>query len=87
MFENARKSLIQHSSVFILSGQKLIKNAKKSQFWRFFCNHEACGHTVLPDRSLLIRYKLVENAKNYETFWVIFKHCVNATREKSTEKS
>ena len=33
---------------------------------------EACGQTVLPDRSILIGQKMVENAK-IETFWVVFK--------------
>ena len=33
-----------------------------------------CGQMVLPDRSILIGQKLVENAKS-ATFWVIFKHC------------
>ena len=35
---------------------------------------EACGQTVLPDRSVLIGQKLVENAKiknSNATFWVI----------------
>ena len=39
----------------MLSGQKLIKNAKNDPFWR--------GQTVLPDRSILIGQKLVETAK------------------------
>ena len=43
------------SYVYILSGQKLIKNAKNGP--------EACGQTVLPDRSVLIGQKLAENAK------------------------
>ena len=34
VFENHRKSLIQQ--VYILSGQKFIKNVKNSQFWRVF---------------------------------------------------
>ena len=51
------------SYVYILSGQKFIKNAKNCQFWRLFENLEACGQTVLPDRSLLIGQKLAENAK------------------------
>ena len=61
------------SYVYILSGQKLIKNAKNG-FWK----PEACGQTVLPDRSILKGQKLVENAKiknSNATFWVIFKHC------------
>ena len=47
------------SYVYILSGQKLIKNAILATFWK----PEACGQTVLPDRSVLIGQKLVENAK------------------------
>ena len=49
------------SYVYNLSGQKLIKNAKNGQanFWK----PEACGQTVLPDRSVLIGQKLVEIAK------------------------
>ena len=60
MFENHRKSLIQH---YILSGQKLIKNAKKWCILASFWKPEACGQTVLPDRSVLIRHKLVGNGK------------------------
>ena len=40
-----------------------------ASFWK----PEACGQTVLPDRSLLKEQKLVENAKiqkSYFTFWV-----------------
>ena len=61
------------SYVYILSGQKLIKNAILASFWK----PEACGQTVLPDRSILKGQKLVENAKNSNTtFRVIFKQCV-----------
>ena len=45
-----------------------------------FLKSEACGQTVLPDRSILIGQKLVENAKiekfkcdilsNFQTMWV-----------------
>ena len=49
------------SYVYILSGQKLIKNAKWSK-------PKACGQTVLPDMSVLIGQKLVKNAKNAD-FW------------------
>ena len=31
--------------------------------WNVACVPEACGQTVLPDRSILIGQKLVENAK------------------------
>ena len=44
-------------------GQKLIKNGKNGPFLRVFEKPEACGQTVLPDRSVLIGQKLVENAK------------------------
>ena len=47
-----------------------------ASFWK----PEACGQTVLPDRSVLIGQKLVENAKINNpnaTFWVIFKQCAN----------
>ena len=56
----------------IFSGQKLIKNAKNGLFWRFFRKLEACGQTVLADRSLSIGQKLVENAKiqmRHFSFW------------------
>ena len=45
------------SSVYILSGQKLIKNTKNSQFGEFL-KSEVCGQTVLPDMSILIRQKI-----------------------------
>ena len=52
------------SYVHILSGQKFIESHKwfilfLSSFWK----PEVCGQTVLPDRSILIGSKLVENAK------------------------
>ena len=43
------------SYVYILSDQKLIL----ASFWK----PEACGQTVLPDRSVLIGQKLLKNAK------------------------
>ena len=60
MFENHRKSLIQHCE--LLNGQKFIKNAKNGRF-NGFRKTEASIQTVLPDRSVLIRQKLVENTK------------------------
>ena len=51
------------SYVYILSGQKLIKNANNCPFWRVFWKSEACGQTVLPDSSFLKGQKLVENAR------------------------
>ena len=51
------------SYVYILNGQKFIKNAKNGQLWRVFGKPEACGQTELLDRSILIGQKLVENAK------------------------
>ena len=58
------------SYVYILSWQKLIKNARfiLASFWK----PEACGLTVLPDRSKIGGKCQNSNA----TFWVIFKQCV-----------
>ena len=39
---------------------KFIENTKSG---KFFWKPEAYGQTVLPDRSILIEQKLVENAK------------------------
>ena len=39
------------------------KNAKNNLFWRVLHKPEDCGKTVLPDRSLYIGQKFVENAK------------------------
>ena len=54
-------------------------------FWRVFKKPEACGQTVLPDRSVLIGQKLVENAQikknSNATFWGIFKHCAKLVLE------
>ena len=56
MFENLRKSLIQHCEQRL---QKFIKNAKKWPFLASFWKPEACGQTVLPED----KKKMVENAK------------------------
>ena len=45
-----------------------------------FRKTNACGQTALPERSILLEQKLVENAKmasSNETFWMIFKQCVS----------
>ena len=68
VFENHRKSRIQHCERSELSlhfsGQKLIENAKNGPFWRVLENLKlACGQIVLPDKSILIGQKLMENAK------------------------
>ena len=51
-FNNASEA----SAVYILSGQKFIKNTKNGQFRK----PEAYGHIVLLDRTFLIGQKLVE---------------------------
>ena len=62
VFENHPNCLIfqlfasEASYVYILSGQN-------GPFWGSFSKPEACGQIVLPDRSLLIGQKMVENAK------------------------
>ena len=51
------------SYVHILRVKKFIKNAKKwSILWNFW-KSESCRQTVLPDMSILIGQKRVENAK------------------------
>ena len=70
VFENHRKSLIQH---FERSGlrlqlewtKKLIKNAKKWSILASLRKPEVCGQTVLPDRSHFKGQKLLENAKHH----------------------
>ena len=51
------------SYVYILSGQKFIKNAKKWSILASFWKLETCFQTVLPDISLIIVQKLMKNAK------------------------
>ena len=68
MFENHRKSLIQHCeqtakrATFTFwvdkSSLKMPKIINLASFWK----PEACGQTVLPDRSLLKGQKMVETA-------------------------
>ena len=58
---------------------KLIKICQKWSILASFWKPEAFCQTVLPDRSVLIRQKFVENAKKFKisnaTFWVIVKQC------------
>ena len=71
VFENVLFNIASEASyIYILSGQKFFKNAKKCQFWK----PEACGQTVLPDRSFLIRQKLMGNAKIEELKCDILSH-------------
>ena len=55
------------SYVYILSGQKFIKNAKNGPILASFLKTEACGQTVLPDRSILKGQTLMENANIKKT--------------------
>ena len=76
--ENVSFSIASEANyVYILSGQKLIKNAKNGPFWRVFKKPEACGQTVLPDRSVLIGQTLVENAKIQMRHFEYFLNNVN----------
>ena len=67
VFENHRKSLIQYCErcelrlhfEWTIVDQKCQKLPILASFWK----PEACGQTVLPDRSVLIGQKLVENAE------------------------
>ena len=67
VFENHRKSIIQHCERSELclhfEWTKVNKKCPKLSILASFCKSEACGQTVLPDRSILIGQKLVENAK------------------------
>ena len=68
VFENKRKKVSfniasEASYVYILSGQKFIQKCQKYSILASFWKPEACGQTVLPDRSVLIGQKLVQNAK------------------------
>ena len=69
------------SYVYILSEQKFIKMLKMFNL-ASFRKREVCGQTVLPDKSILIRQKLVENAKmpkiEMRLFLLFFKHCANS---------
>ena len=59
---------------YFLSGEKFIKNAKIGQFLK----PENFGHTVLPDRSILMDkswWKKPKYKNTNETLWVIFKQC------------
>ena len=74
MFENHRKSRIQHCERSELrlhfEWTKVHKKCQKMvNFGDFF--EKTCGQTVLPDRSILIGQKLVKNAKNGQ-FWRVF---------------
>ena len=51
---------------------------KNVPFWRVFEKPEACGQTVLPDRSVLIGQKMPISQNSNATFWVIFKQCEHA---------
>ena len=67
VFENHRKSLTQHCQRSELRLHfEWTKGNSKCKKWSIlasFSKPEACGQTVLPDRSVLILQKLVENAK------------------------
>ena len=51
------------SYVYIMSGQKLIKKAKNSQFWRVFRNLKLPRNSVTRPANLLIGQKLAKKAK------------------------
>ena len=60
----AFNSASEASYVYILSGQKFINNVKNGPFWRVLRKPEACGQTVLPDRSLVIGQKIGGKCQN-----------------------
>ena len=67
------------SYVYILSGQKLIKNAKNDPFWRVvFCLQS----NSVTRQVTFKRTKIGRKCQNWKiknaTFYGIFKHCVSA---------
>ena len=85
VFENHRKSLIQHSEHSLhFEWTKINQKCQKRSILASFWKSETCGQTVLPDMSVLIGQKLVENAKiQMRHFWVIFKQCGSLLTEYS----
>ena len=51
------------SYIYMLSGQKLIKNAKNAPFWRVYQNLKLAVKQCYQTGQFLIGQKLVENAK------------------------
>ena len=64
------------SYVYILSGQKLILKCQNCSILASFWKPEACGQTELPDRSVLIGQKLVENDKIQMRHFGLFSNTV-----------
>ena len=67
MFENHRKSRIQYCERSELSLHfectKVHQKCQISPIFASFGKPEACGQTVLPDRSIFVGQKLEDNAK------------------------
>ena len=79
--EKSHSILREKRAMFTFCEDKsLLKMATFASFWK----PVACGQTVLPDRSILIGQKLVENAKikkfkcdilsDFQTFLIFFQH-------------
>ena len=71
VFENHRKrshSTLRAKRATFTLHTKVNQNCQKWSILASFWKPEACSQTVLPDRSLLIRQKLVENAKIKKKF-------------------
>ena len=78
VFQNQRKNLIQHLRLHF-EWTKVHQKCQNWSFWRVFEKPETCCQTLLPDRSISIRQKRLENAKMKNSnaiFWVNFKNCV-----------
>ena len=54
------------SYVYILSGQKFVKNAKNGQFLRVFESLKLARQTVLPDMSILTGKKIKIQMRHFE---------------------
>ena len=85
LFENHKKVSFniasEASNVYILGGQKFIKECQKWPVLATFWKPDACSQTVLPDRSILKRQKIGEKGQRpnwnvkMRLLWLIFKQC------------
>ena len=81
VFENHRKSLINIASeasyVYILSGQKFFKNAKKGQFCQFLENRSLRSNSDTRQVNFNLTKIGGKSQNSNGTFWVIFKQRVD----------
>ena len=78
VFENHRKSLIQHCERSELrlhfEWTKVDLKCQKLCILTGFRKHKAYGHTVLPDRPLLKRTKIGRNGRKCQNLKILMRH-------------